>query len=119
MQNYNAFDELVDPNFIDHDPIPGQQPGVPGLKAAYKMFSDAFPDVWFTFEDLIAEGDMVVGRGVIEGTHKGHFLGLPPTNKTIKWTGTRMFRVKNGRVTEGWINFDLVSVFQQMGVIPS
>jgi predicted ester cyclase len=118
MQNYNAFDELVDPNFIDHDPIPGQQPGVPGLKAAYKMFSDAFPDVWFTFEDLIAEGDMVVGRGVIEGTHKGHFLGLPPTNKTIKWTGTRMFRVKNGRVTEGWINFDLVAVFQQMGVIP-
>lgn len=119
MQNLDAFDEFVDPGFIDHDPIPGQQPGIPGLKAAYQMFIDAFPDVWFTFEDLIAEGDMVVGRGVIQGTHKGAFLGIPPTGKTIHWTGTRMFRVKNGKVTEGWINLDMLGLMQQMGVIPT
>ena len=47
---------------------------------------------------LVAEGDLVVGRGVIEGTHQGPFLGVPPTNKRIRWTGTRMFRVKNGKV---------------------
>jgi steroid delta-isomerase-like uncharacterized protein len=117
MQNYDAFDEFVVPDFLDHDPIPGQLPGREGLKAAYKGFSDAFPDIWFTFEDLIAEGDMVVGRGVIEGTHKGPFLNLPPTNKTIKWTGTRMFRVRDGKVSEGWINFDLLTVFQQMGIM--
>lgn len=117
MQNYDAFDEFVVPDFLDHDPIPGQQPGREGLKAAYKIFSDAFPDVWFTFEDLIAEGDMVIGRGVIEGTHKGNFLGLPPTNRTIKWTGTRMFRVRDSKVSEGWINFDLLTVFQQMGIM--
>jgi predicted ester cyclase len=117
MQNYDSFDEFVVPDFLDHDPIPGQAPGRDGLKAAYKIFSDAFPDVWFTFEDLIAEGDMVVGRGVIEGTHKGTFLGLPPTNKHIKWTGTRMFRVRDGKVSEGWINFDLLTVFEQMGIM--
>ena len=119
MQNYDSFDEFVVPDYVDHDPIPGQQPGREGLKLAYKGFSDAFPDIWFTFEDLIAEGDMVVGRGVIEGTHKGLFLNLPPTNKTIKWTGTRMFRVRDGKVSEGWINFDLLSVFQQMGIMSS
>ncbi len=119
MQNLDAFDEFVDPGFIDHDPIPGQQPGIPGLKAAYQMFIDAFPDVWFTFEDLVAEGDMVVGRGVIEGTHNGSFLGIPPTGKKIYWTGTRMFRVKNGKVSEGWINLDMLGLMQQMGVIPT
>ena len=118
MQNYDAFDEFVIEDYVDHDPIPGQQPGREALKAAYKIFSDAFPDVWFTFEDLIAEGDMVVGRGVIEGTHTGEFMGIPPTNKTIKWTGTRMFRVRDGKVAEGWINFDLLGVMQQMGMGP-
>ncbi len=117
MQNYESFDEFVVPDFLDRDPIPGQAPGREGLKAAYKTFSDAFPDVWFTFEDLIAEGDMVVGRGVIEGTHKGNFLGLEPTGKHIVWTGTRMFRVRDGKVSEGWINFDLLTVFQQMGIM--
>ncbi len=117
MQNYDAFDDFVVPDYVDHDPIPGQQPGREGLKLAYKGFSDAFPDIWFTFEDLIAEGDMVVGRGVIEGTQAGQFLNLPPSNKKIKWTGTRMFRVRDGKVSEGWINFDLLSVFQQMGMM--
>lgn len=117
MQNYDDFDNYVIPDYVDHDPIPGQLPGRDGLKKAYSSFSDAFPDIWFTFEDLIAEGDLVVGRGVIEGTHKGHFLNLPPSNKKIKWTGTRMFRVRDGMVTEGWINFDLLTVFQQMGIM--
>ncbi len=117
MQHYDDFDNYVVPDYVDHDPIPGQQPGREGLKNAYRGFSDAFPDIWFTFEDLVAEGDLVVGRGVIEGTHTGHFLNLPPTNKKIKWTGTRMFRVRDGKVSEGWINFDLLSVFQQMGIM--
>lgn len=117
MQNYDAFDGLVVEDYVDHDPIPGQKLGRAGLKDAYRTFSDAFADLWFTFEDLIAEGDLVVGRGVIEGTHTGHFLNMPPTSKKIKWTGTRMFRVRDGKVSEGWINFDLLTVFQQMGMM--
>ncbi len=119
MQNLDDFDKYVDPNFVDHDPIPGQKPGIVGLKEAYTFFSSAMPDSWYTFEDLIAENDMVVGRGVIKGTHTGSFMGIPPTGKTISWTGTRLFRVKNGKVSEGWINFDFVSIMQQMGVIPT
>ena len=113
MQNYDALDELVDSVFVDHNPIPNQKPGIPGLKDAYRMISDAFPDVWFTFEDLIAENDMVTGRGVIEGTHKGAFMGAePPTGKRLHWAGTRVFRVKNGKVTEIWTNPDWLGLFQ-------
>ncbi len=116
MQNYDAFDEFVDPNFIDHNPIPGQEPGIPGLKDAYRQFSAGFPDVWFTFEDLIAEGELVIGRGVINGTHQGNFAGIPATGNKVRWTGTRIFRVKNGKVTEGWINFDMISLLGQLGM---
>ncbi len=114
MANFDAFDEFVVPSYVDHDPIPGQQPGREGLKDAYRLFIAAFPDVWFTFEDLIAEGDMVVGRGVIQGTHKGAFLGIPPTGKVVTWTGTRMFRVTDGKVVEGWINLDLLGLMSQI-----
>lgn len=116
--NFDAFDEFVDPGFVDHDPIPGQKPGIPGLKDAYRMFTSAFPDVWFTFEDLVAEDDMVVGRGTIQGTHQGSFMGEQPTGKVLHWTGTRMFRVKNAKVTEGWINLDMFGLMQQAGIIP-
>lgn len=118
-QNYNAFDEMVAEDYVDHDPIPGQEPGREGLKKAYAIFSDAFPDLTFIFEDVFGEGDLVVGRGVIYGTQKGEFLGVPPTNKRVRYTGTRLFRLKDGKLTDGWINLDLLGVMQQLGAIPS
>ena len=75
----DVFDDLVIPDYVDHDALPGQEPGRDGLKKAYKMFSDPFPDLNYAFEDLIAEGDLVVGRGVITATHEGMFFGVPAT----------------------------------------
>ncbi len=112
------FDDYVDPGFVDHNALPGQKPGVEGLKDAYRMFSDAFSDLWYTFEDLVAEGDRVVGRGVIEGKQTGNFMGLPPTNKVVHWTGTRTFKLANGKVTDGWIDLDLFGMMMQLGAIP-
>ena len=114
----DRFDEYVDPNFVDHNALPGQKPGIEGLKDAYRMFSAAFSDLWYTFEDLIAEGDKVVGRGVIQGKHTGPFMGIPATNKVIHWTGTRIFRVVNGKVTDGWIDLDMFGMMMQLGAIP-
>lgn len=114
----DRFDEYVDPSFVDHNALPGQKPGIQGLKEAYMMFSSAFSDLWYTFEDLIAEGDKVVGRGVIEGKHTGNFMGMPATNRVIRWTGTRTFRLVNGKVTDGWIDLDMFGMMMQLGAIP-
>ena len=114
----DRFDEYVDPNFVDHNALPGQRAGVDGLKDAYRMFSTAFSDLWYTFEDLVAEGDKVVGRGVIEGKHTGAFMGVPATNKVIRWTGTRIFRIVNQKVTDGWIDLDMYGMLMQIGAIP-
>jgi predicted ester cyclase len=115
----DKFNEYVDPGFVDHNALPGQRPGVEGLKDAYRMFSSAFSDLWYTFEDLVAEGDKVVGRGVIEGKHTGAFMGIPATQKVIRWTGTRIFRVANGKVTDGWIDLDMFGMMMQLGAIPA
>lgn len=114
----DRFDEYVDPNFVDHNALPGQKPGVEGLKDAYRMFSSAFSDLWYTFEDLIAEGDKVTGRGTIQGKHTGNFMGIPATNKVVHWTGTRTFRVADGKVTDGWIDLDLFGLMMQLGAMP-
>lgn len=115
----DRFDEYVDPSFVDHNGLPGQRPGVDGLKDAYRMFSAAFSDMWYTFEDLVAEGDKVVGRGVIEGKHTGTFMGIPATNKVIRWTGTRIFRIVNCKITDGWIDLDMFGMMRQLGAIPT
>jgi len=115
----DVFDEFVAPDYVDHDPIPGQEPGLEGLKKAYHTFLEPFPDVLFVFEDIIAEGDLVFGRGVISGTHQGEFFGIPPTGKRVHWTGTRLFRLKDLTVTEGWINLDFLGLLQQMGAVPA
>jgi predicted ester cyclase len=113
----DQFDEFVAPDFVDHNALPGQKPGLAGLKNAYRMFSSAFSDLWYVFEDLIAEGDKVAGRGVISGKHTGTFMGIPATNKEIRWTGTRIFRVVDGKVTDGWIDLDMLGMMAQMGVV--
>ena len=116
--NLDAFDELVDPSYVDRNPIPNQEPGIPGLKKAYQMFTDAFSNMVYDFEDVFGDGDLVVGRGVMHANHTGNFLGIAPTGKRLRWTGTRMFRVRDNKLVEGWINLDMLGLMQQLGAIP-
>ena len=115
----DILDNFVVPDYVEHDPVPGQKPGRDGLKEAYTMFNTPFPDLAFIFDDVIAEGDLVVGRGIISGTHKGEFFGVPGTGKKVHWTGTRLFRLKDLQVTDGWVNIDMMGLMQQMGVVPA
>jgi len=115
----DKLDNWVVEGYVEHDPVPGQKPGLEGLKEAYTMFNSPFPDLEFIFEDVIAEDDLVVGRGVISGTHKGEFFGVPATGKKVHWTGTRLFKMKDGKITDGWVNIDMLGLMQQMGVIPA
>ena len=78
----------------------------------------AFPDLHSTVEYLIAEGDMVVSRFTMRGTHQGEFIGIPPTGKQVKVTGMVIHRFADGKIVEYWVKWDVLGMMQQLGVIP-
>jgi len=81
--------------------------------------ANAFPDLHYTIEDMIAEGDKVVVRLTFSGTHRGEFMGVAPTNKRVTTTAIFIQRIVSGKLVEEWSNADLLGFFQQLGVIPS
>jgi predicted ester cyclase len=78
----------------------------------------AYPDFHIRLESLAGDGDLVVKRYVVTGTHQGELGGLPPSGNKIEFTGMTMFRVKNGKIVESWWNYDLMTNLQQIGAIP-
>ncbi|SRR6266849_4286673 len=113
QRNLAVLDELHVPDFVFHAAsrtIQGREP----FKQFISMFLTAFPDLHVTIEDMIGEGDRVVVRFTYGGTHKGDFMGIPPTGKQVAVTGISIMRVANGKFLEEWINTDLM---QQLGVV--
>jgi steroid delta-isomerase-like uncharacterized protein len=118
--NVDAFDELVAEDFVNHDPAvpPDLPPGREGLKALARFYRSAFPDTQLTIEDQIAEGDKVVSRYTVRGTHQGDFAGVPPTGKQVTVTGITIDRIEGGKIVESWNEFGQLSLLQQLGVVP-
>ena len=116
--NLAILDELIAPNCVFHDPRSTLH-GPEGIKRYVMMYRIAFPDVHFTIDDLIAEGERVVIRWTVTGTHKGELQGIAPTGKHVTVTGMVMSRFAKGKVEEDWINFDALGLLQQLGVVPS
>jgi predicted ester cyclase len=117
--NLDVVDEVVDPNVVSHSPFPGQEPGAVGLKQAIARFREAFPDLQANAEDVIAAGDKVVGRFTVTGTHRGEFMDIAPTGKTITYDEIVIVRFKDGRIVEHWAVADALAMMQQLGVIPA
>ena len=107
------------PTFIDHSAPPGFPSDQAGARQIAAMYLGAFPDLHLTLEDLIAEGDRVVARWSSRGTHRGEFMGLPPTGKVATSTGITILRVAGGKIIESWQNLDLLGLLQQLGAIPT
>ena len=78
----------------------------------------AFPDFRLTIEDLIAEGETVMARWSCRGTHKGDLSGIAPTGKQFTISGVSIARFANGKMAEGWVNWDALGLMQQLGVVP-
>ena len=113
-------DEIVAADFIDHAPMPGQAPGLEGVKRKWAMYLDAIPDFRITIEELVAEGDKVAVRRTYEGTHRGGpLLGIPATGKRLQFGGISIFRLANGRIAEHWEQLDRLTLMQQLGVLPT
>jgi len=113
-----VLDEVFDPNVVDHFAAPGTPGGLEGAKQTLGMFLTAFPDLHFTVEDLIAEGDKVVARATMSGTQQGAFMGIPPTGKRVTMTGIDINRFVGGKSVEHWVEMDTRGMMQQLGVIP-
>lgn len=116
-KNLNAADELVIENFIEELPFPGQGPGRDGLKYALQSMFTGFPDMKWTVEEQIAEGEKVVTRFSWTGTHQGEFMGIAPTNNSVRIWGVVIDVIKNGLFAESRIIMDNVSLLQQLGVM--
>ncbi len=80
---------------------------------------EAFSDMTFSVEGIIAEGDMVAVRYIMRGTHQGPYQGIPATGKSIEIGGINTARVSGGKFVEGWSGADRLSLMQQLGLIPS
>lgn len=116
--NLDAIDQIVAPDFVNHNPLPGAAADREGFRRAFHNLHAAFPDLHVIDTDLIAEGDRVVTLRGFEGTHNGPFMGVPPTGKRIVLDGMTVFRVENGQITERWGVLDMLGVMQQLGLIP-
>jgi hypothetical protein len=113
-----AIDELIDPDVVIHMPMPMQELGTEALKQVWPMLLEGLPDLHVEFEDVIAEGDKVVIRNTVTGTHEGEYRGLPPTGRSVSYNEIFIYRFANGRVAEMWGVVDVFSQMQQLGVIP-
>ena len=82
------------------------------------MYRTAFPDLHFTVEDQIAEGDMVANRVTARGTHQGEFMGIAPTGKQVTVTGITIDRIAGDKLEESWASWDFLGLMQQLGAIP-
>jgi steroid delta-isomerase-like uncharacterized protein len=112
-------DELVVEDFVELDPLPGQRQGRDGLKEVLGMMRAAFPDIHWVAEEMVAEGDTVVTRFTWSGTHRGAFLGVPATGKSVSVKGVVIDQLLNGKMSKSRILMDSLGMMQQLGAIPS
>lgn len=88
-----------------------------GFKAFHQRFRGAFPNILVTVEDTVAERDKVAARCSVRAKHTDDHLGFEATQRPIEITGMTIIRVKDGKIVEGWNNFDFMSVFKQLGAL--
>jgi len=113
-----VIDQIVAPSFVDHD-RDNPTHDLAGVKQFIAMIRSAFPDVSAKAEDMIAEGDRVVARVTATGTHRGEFMGTPPTGRHITITGIDILRCADGKAVEHWCEFDNLGILQQLGALPA
>ena len=118
--NMSRADEFLAPDFVEREELP---PGMPrdreGVKLLTTMLRSAFPDFKATIDDIVAEGDKVVIRQTWSGTHKGEFMGVPPTDKSVSFGVIDIIRIAGGKFVEHWGQMDSMGLMQQLGAIPT
>jgi hypothetical protein len=112
-----TIDEVVEPDALIRTPLPIEATGAQVLKEVFARLHRVFSDLQVTVEDLIAEGDMVVARNSVTGTHQGEYMGLAPTGKSVTYNEIFIFRFVDGRIAETWGVVDGFSQMRQLGML--
>ena len=115
----DGFGDLLADDFVEHEEVPGLAPTKDGVKAFFRMYISAFPDLRMNAQDVLASGDKVVVRARATGTHQGEFMGMPPTGKSVDVQLIDILRFSDdGLVREHWGVFDAMAMMQQLGALP-
>lgn len=118
----SAIDEIGSPEMVAHNLVdPNGKPivGPARFKEFWRGFRETFPDLHVEVQEALSDGDKEVVRCVACGTHKGAGFGIAATNKSIKFTGVVIARVKDGRLVEAWDHWDFLGLYQQLGAVPA
>ncbi len=105
-------------DMVEQVPLPGQGPGLAGLKDVLRGLRAAFPNMHWTVDEQITEGDKVVTRFEWTGTHRGEFLGVPATGRTVRVWGIVIDRLEGGKIKDTRIIMDSLGLMMQLGVFP-
>jgi predicted ester cyclase len=114
----SGVDKLIAPEFLNHEAPPGRDRGPESMRGLATMLRTAFPDLRFTIEELVAEGDIVAGRLTMGGTHEGPLMGMPPTGRSVRQDHMHFVRYWDGKAVEHWGVRDELGMMQQMGLMP-
>jgi len=114
-----VIDELYATDSVVHSGIGGDIHGIKENKQSTSEFFNAFPDLHFTIDDMVAEGDKATTRWTCTGTQKGEFMGRPPTKKKVTIWGISIDRFAGGKAVEEWVRHDTLGLMQQLGLVPT
>jgi steroid delta-isomerase-like uncharacterized protein len=118
QHNPDLIEKFYPPDFVWHEPD-GDIQGYEQAKQFVSTFFKGFPDINITVDDVIGEGDQVVSRYTIRGTHQGETEEFgPPTGKQMELKGITIHRFEDGKIVEEWESYDNLSVLQQLGLVP-
>lgn len=116
---FKTIDDVVAPDALIRTPLPVEATGADLAKELFARLMRAYPDLHITIEDLIAEGDKVVSRNTVTGTHQGEYMGIPPTGNSVTYNEVIITRFADGRIVETWAVVDVLAQMRQLGVIPT
>lgn len=117
--NLDLIDEMVSADFVEHEAFPGMPAtGPEAPKATLGMFRASFSDLLMKIDDLIGEGNKVVVRGTMTGTHDGEFMGIPPTGNSFSIQFIDIIEIHDGKATAHWGVTDQAAMMQQLGLAP-
>ncbi|HEV8711598.1 MAG TPA: ester cyclase [Candidatus Binatia bacterium] len=118
--NLAVADELISTSYVSHYPMGYDFGGDPeDVKQIVSIVRTAFPDVHFTLEDVLAEGNKVVARWTFRGTHEHDFMGVPPAGKRATVMGIAIYRVADEKIAEAWVAWDTGGLLRQLGAAPA